>query len=767
MLHCVERTSALAVKMAKLIDVFRYSKSPLRRRQLPLMIDESLTMVMDLNDIGLIFDNNPVRGKALEEFVAKYHFLSPKDVPGAFTVHCKDLLHIINQIVPCVGCRRSVERLFCQLMETGHEALDPLVFTKGGVLTIKKERLASPQLLCSMLHGHRARLSNLVESQTRSKKSHRCNFHSLESHRTPRTMTGIWREVWDCMEPQCKDEVVLIESSTLLVTLESYLRKHRFCTECRTKVLRAYSLLIEEPDPGREKGYSPALYAGIKRCLPEKHIHLQTKTDYIGNLITRADLELMGSRRERHAKTLEIAQEEVLTCLGLCVYERLYRIHLRMREEECTCQVLAGVAVEALYRSFEMAVDVKRGMSQLELLYEQITKEEIAKQQRREHKKLKRKKKKERRAGLEGKDACECDSEDNGDSVNDESPCSCTCSDGKRTSQSNDRRKLQVLDCKSDGSPTCSCKDCRQRKSLNQNSIEGDGGGGHDEVSRVDGASSEVPLASNRLENSAESETSETVPEESRVNGDTCRQSPVLSESGSVTAGRRARRGRKGRRCFQQESSVSSSSTAHSAVPPAASDILGSDVAKPDSVEREATFSLSPCQSCKDVQETVVLIRESDSRVDVSHCSPPDLNGCSDGASVSSSWHSSPEGSDVACSEGFCSHDGDNLSDQLSDSHTCALSHNAMKNGSYQNGVQLLSLQQMLEELRSSDDDDGEESYIPPEEIQEFKARMLHLTEKRQQLRQILKKRFDLLCVNPPVPRPFGLRPTIVHQTSF
>lgn len=118
--------------------------------------------------------------------------------------------------------------------------------------------------------------------------------------------------------------------------------------------MRAYTLLVEDPDPCKEKGYIPALYSGIKRCLPEKHIHLQCKTDYIAGLITRAEPELLGSRRERHAKTLEIAQEEVLTCLGICVYERLHRIHLRLREEECTCQVLAAVAVDALCRNFEV-----------------------------------------------------------------------------------------------------------------------------------------------------------------------------------------------------------------------------------------------------------------------------------------------------------------------------------------------------------------------------------------------------------------------------
>lgn len=44
-----------------------------------------------------------------------------------------------------------------------------------------------------------------------------------------------------------------------------------------------------------------------------------------------------------------------------------------------------------------MAVEVKQGITQLELLYEELTREELAKQQRREKLRLKRKKKKERR----------------------------------------------------------------------------------------------------------------------------------------------------------------------------------------------------------------------------------------------------------------------------------------------------------------------------------------------------------------------------------
>lgn len=93
---------------------------------------------------------------------------------------------------------------------------------------------------------------------------------------------------------------------------------------------------------------------------------------------------------------------QVLICLGICIYERLQRISLRLREEEATCQTLAAVAVEAFYRKFETAVEKKSGVSKLQLLYDEITQEEQSRQQRKEQKKLKKRKKKERQA-VEGK----------------------------------------------------------------------------------------------------------------------------------------------------------------------------------------------------------------------------------------------------------------------------------------------------------------------------------------------------------------------------
>lgn len=107
------------------------------------------------------------------------------------------------------------------------------------------------------------------------------------------------------------------------------------------------------------------------------------------------------------------------------MYERLHRIYLRMREEECTCQVFAAVAVDALWRSFETAVERKQGISQLELLYAEITREEQQKQLRKEQKKLKRKRKKGKLPEQEEKENEYEDGEDDDDKEDTDKDCLC------------------------------------------------------------------------------------------------------------------------------------------------------------------------------------------------------------------------------------------------------------------------------------------------------------------------------------------------------
>lgn len=585
--------------MADIVDVYNAEKeTPIKRRQLPLHVHESLTMVMDLNPVGLVCDNPQVKGRDIDDFMIKYKCLNADELKDACTVDANDVFNVLNQTIPCVGCRRSVERLFYQLCKSGHPTLDPLVFKSNNTIHIRDDK-TNPFSLGTLLSGHSAGIKLIVPGQSRWKKSQRCALHSLEAGCTGglgliRTWAGswgarpAWRVAWECMRAPARAHITLIQYSTLHDTLHSYLKKHRFCIDCKTKVLRACLLLVDEKVPEKEKGFIPALYNGIKCCYSDKHLHLQPKTDYISQLIGRAEPDLLGSHRERHAKTMEIAQEEVLICLGICMYERLQRISNRMREEENMCQTLAAVSVEALYRKFETTLEQRRGVSKLQLLYDELAQEEITRQQRKEQKKLKKRRKKERLA-VENK----CKEQD---SEEPEDKCSCEeCSEERDTPT----ELLSTRDCAA-CSGECNC--CHEIKNTRK-----------------------------------------------------------LTKTGSLS---------------------------------------------PNDHSQDCGYSSGNNGGCCET-----------------------MSGCS-------SLMSSPEGSEVACSDGFCNHERGDYSDTSKPcKHAAGFT---------------LTLQEMLMDTGSTDDEE-DTSYIPIEEILEFKSRG-NVTEKREELRQNLRQRFAQLCVNvPPV----------------
>ena len=104
-----------------------------------------------------------------------------------------------------------------------------------------------------------------------------------------------------------------------------------------------------------------SIYNGLTACVSDQHVHVECKEDIVAHLIEMAEPELSGLRQERHAKTIEIAQKEVLTCIGICLYERFQRIQQRLREGQQACDLLFYVALQSLKHSFEMAFESKQG----------------------------------------------------------------------------------------------------------------------------------------------------------------------------------------------------------------------------------------------------------------------------------------------------------------------------------------------------------------------------------------------------------------------
>ncbi|XP_077167202.1 gametogenetin-binding protein 2 isoform X3 [Paroedura picta] len=438
--------------MARLVAVCRDGEEEFlfEKRQIPLYIDDTLTMVMEFPDNVLNLDGHQNNGAQLKQFIQRHSMLKQhsllkqQDMNLAMMVTSREVLSALSQLVPCVGCRRSVERLFSQLVESGNPALEPLTVGPKGVLSVTRSCMMDAKKLYTLFYVHGSKLNEMIDAIPKSKKNKRCQLHSLDTHKPkplgegngsapsteklgadkrnseddrkesrcriifyygpfPGTARGCWMDVWELMSQECRDEVVLIDSSCLLETLETYLRKHRFCTDCKNKVLRAYTILIGELDCSKEKGYCAALYEGLRCCPHERHIHVCCETDFIAHLLGRAEPEFAGGyeRRERHAKTIDIAQEEVLTCLGIHLYERLHRIWQKLRAEEQTWQMLFYLGVDALRKSFEMAVEEVQGISRLEQLFEEFSEEERVRELKQEKKRQKRKNRRKNKCACE------------------------------------------------------------------------------------------------------------------------------------------------------------------------------------------------------------------------------------------------------------------------------------------------------------------------------------------------------------------------------
>jgi hypothetical protein len=199
-------------------------------------------------------------------------------------------------------------------------AIDPFKIDSSGFLTLKDEILNNEQnsyLLFSFFYINSSKYDELIDQIVKFKKtSKRCNLHSfdymanqksistsslavfhnstsstrrsispLSSSTTSSSTSSLdqianmdtsftstliksdWLNVWSSFSnDELRSKTLVIETSKFLLTLESYLRKHKFCNECKLKVIKAFNLLVGESDPSKEKNFCPELYNGITYC---------------------------------------------------------------------------------------------------------------------------------------------------------------------------------------------------------------------------------------------------------------------------------------------------------------------------------------------------------------------------------------------------------------------------------------------------------------------------------------------------------------------
>ncbi|XP_062501747.1 gametogenetin-binding protein 2-like [Corticium candelabrum] len=360
------------------------------RRQMPLYVEDNLTLMVEIPKT--VIPTGRVRKAEIHRFCkCKYESLTADDLRTVVRVPEESVFDFLAGTVSCVGCRKSMEQLYGHLKESGLPALEPIRVTQSGELSLHQSYLSDPRKFYALFYLQRNCLNEMVENSHKCKRNKRCSYHSLDSHKLK--LPICWLDVWDLLSQDCREEVCLIDSDDLLATVQSYLLKHRFCSQCKTKVLRAYSVLTDGLHTMADKGCNASLYKDLRVCPEAHHIHVACNTGYISQLLDIADTTVQSASVMRHAKTMCVAQEEVLNCIGIHLWQRLNRVWQKLKTEEQTWHMLFFASIEVIKNRFEVAVEAKRGVSSLELLVNEFKEEEDAKERRREHKRLKKKQK--------------------------------------------------------------------------------------------------------------------------------------------------------------------------------------------------------------------------------------------------------------------------------------------------------------------------------------------------------------------------------------
>ena len=53
-------------------------------------------------------------------------------------------------------------------------------------------------------------------------------------------------DTWAGMSQECREVAVQLPYREIRYTLDTYLKRHKFCTECSKMVNKAYNLLVED-----------------------------------------------------------------------------------------------------------------------------------------------------------------------------------------------------------------------------------------------------------------------------------------------------------------------------------------------------------------------------------------------------------------------------------------------------------------------------------------------------------------------------------------
>lgn len=134
----------------------------------------------------------------------------------------------------------------------------------------------------------------------------RCALHTTDNQKqTKLKWIDEWAEFWDSIESdECRRKLLIIDSTELLDTLNKYLKRNQFCSDCKLKILIAFKSLTKEAvieaEGESDSTYKPEMFDGIECCSNDDdskepaHLHINNNKEFIADLIVKATPEIHG-----------------------------------------------------------------------------------------------------------------------------------------------------------------------------------------------------------------------------------------------------------------------------------------------------------------------------------------------------------------------------------------------------------------------------------------------------------------------------------------
>ena len=340
----------------------------------------------------------------------KFSILSCDQFQKCRLVNIKDVLSVGGTDLICVGCRKGIETLLETLKQTPVSCYGNFEFLNCAKIkmNVNHRDLTYSDSLYHHLALCKFRVKEISECLPRKNKT-RCVYHSV-NHEIggPRDSTINWDVLWENTSAESRKDILKLSFDELKNSHEMYVKKHRFCEDCQEHLTHAFRLLFNLDNAANFPDFNADTYQHltVELCpqTGDRFVCVVADTNVLAGMMERLKNQLNTNNfnEERHARSLDIAQKEIVLCIAMFIYKRVQTIVMKFSAFTACVEMLPHMVWLTFRHNLEEAVEDIEGQLRIEKTLKEIAMVDAKLEAQKERKKEKKRNKKNKMKMLSG-----------------------------------------------------------------------------------------------------------------------------------------------------------------------------------------------------------------------------------------------------------------------------------------------------------------------------------------------------------------------------